>query len=120
MIGTSEVAVAEIAETGPVLKPSVAASATTVTTTSADPVGVTAIMYDLALVLVNVPFAPPVTVTSPASNPVTSSENVKIAVNAAVELILVGTPVILTVGAIVSSLSVTFTRAELSGGGATW
>ena len=38
---SSQVAVAETAEDGPVLKPSVAASAATVTTTSAEPSGVT-------------------------------------------------------------------------------
>ena len=55
---------------------------------------------------VNVPFVPPVTVTSPVTNPVTSSENVNVAVNTAVELILGGTPVISTVGASASQVAV--------------
>ena len=55
---------------------------------------------------VNAPFVPPVTVTSPVTNPVTDSENMNVAVNAAVELILGGTPVIATVGAVASQAAV--------------
>ena len=54
----------------------------------------------------NVPFEPPVTVTSPVAKPVTSSEKVKVAVKASVALIASGTPVIVTVGAAVSTVKV--------------
>ncbi len=96
---------------GPVLAPSVAAPAATVTTTSAEPEGVTASVYTLALVLANVPFVPPVTVTSSVTNPVTSSENVNVAVSAAVELIFDGNPVIVTVGAAASQVAVSVAAA---------
>ena len=105
----SHVAVAATAETGPVLAPSVAAPAATLTTTFDPLVGVTASVYTLALVLANVPFVPPVTATSPVSNPVTSSENVNVAVNTVVELIADGTPVISTVGAAASQVAVAAT-----------
>ena len=52
---------------------------------------------------------PPVTVTSPVSNPVTSSEKVNVAVKAVMELILAGTPVIATVGAVASQIAVALT-----------
>ncbi len=54
----------------------------------------------------NVPFVPPVTVTSPVTNSVTASEKVNVAVSAAVELIFAGTPPISTVG-LSSSITVT-------------
>ena len=53
-----------------------------------------------------VPFEPPVTVTSPVAKPVTSSEKVKVAVKAVVALIASGTPLIVTVGAAVSTVKV--------------
>ena len=54
----------------------------------------------------NAPFEPPVTVTSPVTKPVTSSEKVKVAVKASVALIASGTPVIVSVGAAVSTVKV--------------
>ncbi len=107
--GASQVAVAVTAETGPVFTPSVAASAATVTTTWAEPAGVTASLYVVSLTAVNVPVPPPVTVTSPAAKPVTSSENVNVAVNGVREVILAGTPVIETVGAVASHSAVALT-----------
>ena len=55
---------------------------------------------------VNSPFVPPVTVTSPVTNSVTTSENANVAVNASVELITDGTPVIATVGTSASQTAV--------------
>ena len=55
------------------------------------------------------PFVPPVTVTSPFSNPVTSSEKVNFAVNSWVELTEAGTPVISSVGAVASFSAVLLT-----------
>ena len=49
------------------------------------------------------------TATSSASNPVTASENSKLAVKAAVELIPDGTPLISTVGAVASHAAVALT-----------
>ena len=103
---TSHVAVAETADAGPVFRPSVAEFAATVTVTSAEPVGVTASVYSVPLTAVNVPFEPPLTVTSPVTNSVTSSENVNVAVNSAVESISGGTPVISTVGTAASQTAV--------------
>ena len=105
----SHVAVADTADAGPVLTPSVAELAATVTTTFDPLVGVTASVYVVPLTAVNVPFVPPVTVTSPVTNPVTSSEKVNVAVSAAVESIVAGTPVIPTVGAAASQVAVAAT-----------
>ena len=65
----------------------------------------------LASVLPNMPLVPPLTVTSPVSNPLTSSEKVKVAWNVAVELIVLGTPEIATVGASPSQTAVSDTAA---------
>ena len=54
----------------------------------------------------NVPFEPPVTVTSSVSKPVTSSEKVKETSRAVVALIASGTPPISSVGAAVSTVKV--------------
>ena len=51
------------------------------------------------------PFVPPVTVTSPFSNPVTSSEKVNFAVNASTPTTSFGTP-ISSVGAVASHAAV--------------
>jgi hypothetical protein len=101
----SQTAVAETAVAGPVFTPSVAAFAATVTTRFDPLVGVTASVYVVPLPE-NVPFVPPVTVTSPVANPVTDSLNVNVAVSAFVELIRLGTPVIVTVGADASQTAV--------------
>ena len=58
----------------------------------------------------NAPRVPPVTVTSPMTNPVTASENSNSAVNGALELILAGTSLMLTVGAAASQVA----KAETS------
>ena len=47
---------------------------------------------------------PPATFTSAFSKPVTSSEKVNVAVKSLVELIFPGTPLIATVGAVLSTL----------------
>ncbi len=52
---------------------------------------------------------PPATVTSPVTNPVTSSENVNVTLSAVVELIFAGTPPIVTVGAAASQTAVAVT-----------
>ena len=106
----SHVAVAETADAGPVLTPSVAELATTVTATFDPPAGVTARVYDLPLPE-NAPFVPPVTVTSPAANPVTSSDQLNVAVSAVLELIFGGTPAMETVGAVASQSAVAETAA---------
>ena len=105
----SHVAVALTAPAGPVFTPSVAALAATSTVTFDPLVGVTTSVYSAALPAVNAPFVPPATVTSPVTKSVTSSENSNVAVNAVVELILGGTPVIRTVGAVASHVAVTLT-----------
>ena len=87
----SHLAVAATADAGPVLAPSVAEFAPTETVRSVESVGVTASVYVFPLPA-NVPFVPPVTVTSPVSNPVTSSDQVNVAVSCVVELIFEGTP----------------------------
>ena len=55
-------------------------------------------MYFLALATVNVPFVPPVTVTSPVTKPVTSSDHVNVTLSAVVVLIAEGNPPISTAG----------------------
>ena len=81
---------------------SVAASAATSTVTSPLAVGVIDAVYTLsAVVAVNAEAVPLPTVMSPATKPVTSSEKVNVAVNAAV--LVGGTPVIVTVGAVLST-----------------
>ena len=102
----SHVAVSVTADAGPVLVPSLAAFAATVTVTSVEPEGVTASVYSVALTAVNVPFVPPVTVTSAVANPVTSSEKVNVTPSAAIELIFAGTPPIVTDGAAASHVAV--------------
>ena len=54
------------------------------------------------MIAVKVPLVPPSTVTSPASNPVTGSEKAKVAVMGVAELILAGTPVIVTTSSLSS------------------
>ena len=90
---------------GAVFTPSVAASLTTVSTTSTSPSGVTTSAYSVLPDSVNVFFIPPLTVTSPISKSVTSSEKVNVTVNGAVLLIFSGTP-IATVGATTSHCAV--------------
>ena len=58
----------------------------------------------------NAPLEPPVTVTSPVTKPVTSSEKVKVAVKAVVALIASGTPPMVSVGAAVSTVKVAVRR----------
>ena len=110
-VGTtaSQTAVAVTADTGPSLTPSVAASAGTLTSTSAVPDGVISNVYVRAFVAVNVPFAPPVTVTSSVTNPVTSSLNVNVAVSRSLVLILLGRPVTARRGTTVSQNAVAVT-----------
>ena len=57
----------------------------------------------------NVPSVPPVTVTSAAVNPVTSSDHVNVTLSAVVVLIFDGTPPIVTVGAAPSHVAVALT-----------
>ena len=60
----------------------------------------------------NAPRVPPVTVTSPMTNPVTASENSNSAVNGALELILAGTSLMLTVGAAASQVAIAETALD--------
>ena len=107
-VGTmpSQVAVALSALVGPVLRPSVALLAATVTVRFLLSSGVMTNVYSVALVAVNVPLSPLVTVTSLISKSVTASLKVKVAVRFVVLLILAGIPVISTVGAAVSQVAV--------------
>ena len=68
----SHVALADTALAGPVRPLPVAAPALTVTTASEPPAGVTTSVYRVALAALNVPFAPPATVTSSVVKPVTA------------------------------------------------
>ena len=103
----SHSAVAASSATGPVFTPSVAEPAFTVTVTSSSPAGDTTSVYTDALVDLNAPLAPPSTITSAASKPVTSSEKVNITVKLTVELIFPGTPSIVSSGATASHSAVT-------------
>ena len=82
---------------GAVLVPSVTTSAPTVIVISDPPCGVITKLY-VSPLPVNSPFAPPVTLTSGVSNPVTTSEKVNVAVRLAVEELKVPGPLIESVG----------------------
>ena len=99
--------VAETSCAGPIFKPSVIPPAGTVTVTSKSPSGVTNSVYLVLLVEVNLPFIPPLTSMSAASKPDTSSEKVNVTVRSLVELILAGTPPIVSSGATASHSAVT-------------
>ena len=99
----SQAAVAVTSAAGVRFTPSVAASFGTVTTTSAPPAGVRMSVYSVPLPA-KTPFAAPVTSTSPATNPSTASEKVKVAVNGLRSLIFGGTPVMASVGTALSAM----------------
>ena len=81
---------------------SVATFAATSTVTSPLAAGVISAVYTLpAVVSANAEAVPLPTVMSPSTKPVTSSEKVNVAVNASV--LVPGTPVIATVGAVLST-----------------
>ena len=84
---------------------SVPVFAPTLTTTLVFPLGVTVRLYELPLPEKALA-VPPVTVTSEASNPVTSSDQVNVTLRLFVELIAEGTPPITTVGAVASQVAV--------------
>ena len=84
----------------PLPAPSVATLAATSTVTAPVAVGVIRAVYTDVLVAVNDEAVPLPTVMSPTTKPVTASEKVKVAVNGPV--LVAGTPVIVTVGAVVS------------------
>ena len=76
--------VAETAEVGPRLSPSVAASSTTVTVTSVSPLGVNVSVYSFRLKDCKVPLVPPSTVISSIVKSEMDSSNVKTAASSAV------------------------------------
>ncbi len=104
VIGGFQTAMAVTALVGPLLGPSVAASAFTITSTFLLPSGVTISVYSLLLPAVKVFFVPPVTVISSVLKPVTVSLKVNLAVRSSVLLIHSGSPVMVTVGAMSSQI----------------